>query len=59
MNIRLQTWFPYHIQICLNGREWLRRALEKEGIKFFAHGNKFLYTEDYQKAQQLLIVRRI
>jgi hypothetical protein len=21
MNIRLQTWFPYHIQICLNGRE--------------------------------------
>ncbi len=30
MNIRLQTWFPYHIQICLNGREWLRRALEKK-----------------------------
>ncbi|RLC16833.1 MAG: hypothetical protein DRH93_18230 [Deltaproteobacteria bacterium] len=54
MNIRLQTWFPYHIQICLNGREWLRRALEKEGIKFFVHGNKFLYIEDYQKAQQLL-----
>ena len=24
MNIRLQTWFPYHIQVCLNGREWLR-----------------------------------
>jgi len=54
MNIRLQTWFPYHIQICLNGREWLRRALEKEGVKFFVHGNKFLHIDDYQKAQQLL-----
>ncbi len=29
MNIRLQTWFPYHIQICMNGREWLRRSLEQ------------------------------
>jgi hypothetical protein len=31
MNIRLQTWFPYHIQIAMNGREWLRRSLEKLG----------------------------
>ena len=54
MNIRLQTWFPYHIQICLNGREWLRRMLEWEGIDFFVHGNKFLYIADYRRAQQLL-----
>jgi hypothetical protein len=54
MNIRLQTWFPYHIQICLNGREWLGRSLEREGIDFLVHGNKFLYLADYQKAQQLL-----
>lgn len=54
MNIRLQTWFPYHIQICLNGREWLRRSLEREGIDFQVHGNKFLYIADYQRAQQLL-----
>ncbi len=54
MNIRLQTWFPYHIQICLNGREWLRRGLERQGIDFLAHGNKFLHIADYQKAQQLL-----
>jgi len=54
MNIRLQTWFPYHIQICLNGREWLRRELERERINFLVHGNKFLHIADYQKAQQLL-----
>jgi len=54
MNIRLQTWFPYQIQMCLNGREWLRRGLEKEGVDFHVHGNKFLHIADYQKAQQLL-----
>jgi len=54
MNIRLQTWFPYHIQICLNGREWLRRCLERQGIDFLAQGNKFLHISDYQKAQTLL-----
>lgn len=54
MNIRLQTWFPYHIQICLNGREWLRRSLEKENIEFVAMGNKFLHISDYQEAQRLL-----
>ena len=54
MNIRLQTWFPYHIQICLNGREWLRRCLERERIDFLAKGNKFLHIADYQQAQRLL-----
>jgi len=54
MSIRLQTWFPYGIQIALNGREWLRRSLEKEGIEFVVHGNKFLHIGDYKRAQELL-----
>jgi len=54
MNIRLQTWFPYHIQICLNGREWLRRSLERHNIEFLAQGNKFLHISDYDKAQTFL-----
>lgn len=54
MNIRLQTWFPYHIQICLNGREWLRRGLEREGVGFVARGNKFAHIDDYALAQTLL-----
>ena len=54
MNIRLQTWFPYHIQIALNGREWLRRGLEKQGCDFLAKGNKFLHIADYDEAQRIL-----
>lgn len=54
MNIRLQTWFPYNIQICMNGREWLRRSLEKQNAGFVVCGNKFLDIGDYQMAQRLL-----
>lgn len=54
MNIRLQTWFPYHIQIAMNGREWLRRDLEKKGIGFERHENKILYLDDYAAAQRCL-----
>lgn len=54
MSIRLQTWFPFAIQIALNGREWLRRLLDKEGCPYLLHGNKFLAIDDYELAQRLL-----
>jgi len=54
MNVRLQTWFPYHIQIALNGREWLRRRLEARGVDFLRQGNKFLHVDDYALAQRCL-----
>lgn len=53
-SVRLQTWFPYGVQIALNGREWLRRALDKHRIAYVVHGNKFLHIADYDRAQQLL-----
>lgn len=54
MNVRLQTWFPYHIQIAMNGREWLRRRLEARQVEFLRQGNKFLHIEDYEVAQRFL-----
>jgi len=54
MSIRLQTWAPYEIQIALNGREWLKRLLDKSGSKYFLEGNKFFDLEDYELAQRLL-----
>ena len=32
---RIQTWFPFNVQICLNGREWLSRQLTREGREDF------------------------
>jgi len=54
MSIRLQTWAPYSIQIAINGREWLRRLLDKNGCKYILDGNKFLHIDDYSLAQSLL-----
>ena len=54
MSIRLQTWAPYGVQIALNGREWLKRSLDKSGVKYVLDGNKFLDIEDYEAAQRLL-----
>ena len=54
MSVRLQTWAPYEVQIALNGREWLKRQLDKTGVKYVLGGNKFLDIEDYELAQRLL-----
>jgi hypothetical protein len=54
MYARLQTWFPFEMQIYLNGREWLARQMDREGLKYRRSDNKFLWVEDWQRAQQLL-----
>jgi hypothetical protein len=51
---RIQTWFPCNIQIGLNGREWLSRQMEEEGLSFQQTGNCFPWIEDFARAQQLL-----
>jgi hypothetical protein len=54
MNARIQTWFPFPVQICVNGREWLGTRMRREGLRFVAAGNCFPWIEDWQAAQQLL-----
>jgi hypothetical protein len=54
MYVRLQTWFPFEIQVGINGREWLARQMDREGLKYERTKNKFLWIEDWQRAQQLL-----
>jgi hypothetical protein len=53
INARIQTWFPFNIQICLNGREWLARQLQAEGSDFKRHDNCFLSLADSERAQRL------
>jgi len=54
MSVRLQTWAPYEVQIAMNGREWLKRLLDKEDIPYVLEGNKFLDAADFETAQRLL-----
>jgi len=54
MYARLQTWFPFQIQVGLNGREWLAQQMRRAGLKFQQAGNCFVWVEDYARAQALL-----
>ena len=54
MNARIQTWFPFSIQICLNGREWLARQMDAAGLAYLRQDNCFPWIEDWNRAQQLL-----
>lgn len=54
MHVRLQTWFPFTVQICMNGREWLAKDLTKAGIDFVKHDNCFTFIENIPRAQRLL-----
>jgi len=54
MNARIQTWFPFPVQICVNGREWLAQQMEAEGLHYVRQDNCFPWIEDFPRAQQLL-----
>jgi len=54
MNARIQTWFPFNVQICLNGREWLCRQLLDADIPFLRHDNTILSVGDVDQAADML-----
>ena len=54
MHLRLQTWFPFTIHLCLNGREWLARQLDVRGIGYLRRANCLVDVEDFAAAQRLL-----
>jgi len=54
MNVRIQTWFPFRIQICLNGREWLARQMDAAGLRYVRQDNCFPWIEDFAEAQRLM-----
>jgi hypothetical protein len=54
LNARIQTWFPFSIQICMNGREWLARQMDRAGMRYRQQDNCFPWVEDWEQAQRLL-----
>lgn len=53
IHVRIQTWFPFTIQVYLNGHEWLARKMDREGLDYFRADNAFSWLQDPQRAQQL------
>lgn len=51
--LKFCTYFPYNAKLCLNGHEYVKRQLAKEGIPFEALDNGILSCADPQRLQQL------
>ena len=54
LHARIQTWFPFSIQVCLNGREWLARQMNQAGLEYVRQGNCFPWIQDWSRAQRLM-----
>jgi len=54
MNARIQSWFPFPVQICLNGREWLARQMDAADLEYARQDNCFPWIADWAKAQRLM-----
>jgi hypothetical protein len=53
MHARIQTWFPFHIYVCINGREWLARQMDQARLRYVRRDNTFTWLEDVAQAQAL------
>jgi hypothetical protein len=54
MHVRLQTWLPFTIQVCVNGREWLARQMDRAAIGYTQCDNCFIHIDDLAEAQRLM-----
>lgn len=54
MHVRLQTWLPFSVHICLNGRDWLATEMTRLKLPHVQRDNTFTYVEDVDGAQRLL-----
>ena len=52
MHVRIPTWFPFTVQICLNGHDWLARKMDRHGIGYRQIDNAFVWIEDPKRAQR-------
>jgi len=50
MHVRVATWLPFSIQVCLNGREYLACRMRKAGIGFEQRDNCFVWIQDVERA---------
>jgi hypothetical protein len=51
--LKLCSYFPYNGKVCLNGHEYLKRQLAREGIAYEALDNGLLSCTDPERAQQI------
>ena len=51
--LKVCSYAPWGLKICLNGHEWAKRQMEAEGIAFEALDNGFLRCSEPERLQQV------
>jgi hypothetical protein len=51
--VKVCSYAPFSIQLCLNGHEWAKRQLDKRGIRYEALDNGFLSCSQPNKLQEI------
>lgn len=51
--LKMATYVPYEVKLCLNGHEWVKKQLDKEKITFESLDNGFLSCADPDRLQKL------
>jgi len=52
-HVRVQTWFPFTMQVYVNGHEWLARQMDKRALRYRRLENAFLWLADPGRVQRL------
>ena len=53
MFVKIQTWFPFNIQVYINGRELMKHVFDTNGISYECYDNSFTDISDVALAQKL------
>jgi hypothetical protein len=54
MHLRLQSWFPFQVEVCLNGRQWLSRQMDRNQMQYAQKENCFTWISHLKGAQRLM-----
>jgi hypothetical protein len=53
MHVKLQSWFPFGVQVYVNGREYISKQLDRAGISYKRYDNCFTHIDDIEAAQKI------
>jgi hypothetical protein len=51
--LKVGTYLPYPVRVCLNGHEWAKQQLRREGVAFTGLDNGFRWCADPARLQQV------
>ena len=54
MHLKLQTWFPFQIQVYLDGHDWLANKVDRHHLRYQRLDNAFVSLDHPSRSQRLV-----